>query len=185
MITHLPDFTAPTYRMTCGASEAEELRYRKAECSRGVWLISTQENAADNVYFHNPKDKSSDGFGGATLKFTLEDGSIYAAKGPWKTFERLLSDTGIDLRDKFLTRVVVGTKIEFDYSRNKYYGQCVIRGVVYIEDAPVLGKFDRYRDVISALPPGKYAYWYQTNGMTSSGYEDTAASELLQPTEAA
>jgi len=131
------------------------------------------------VYFHNPKDTHSDGFGGASLNFTLEDGTIYAAKGPWKTLDRLLADTGIDLRDKFLTRCVVGTERDYDHSKDKYYGQAVIRGVVHMEETPVLGKFERYKDVIAALPPGKYAYWVEMNGMTSSGYEDTSLTEAV------
>jgi len=43
----------------------------------------------------------------------------------------------------------------------------------------VLGKFERYKDVIAALPPGKYAYWVEMNGMTSSGYEDTSLTEAV------
>ncbi len=170
-------FTAPTYSIMSGIGVAEAATYKRFDGKSGsVWLVAKQPNEADGVYVHNPKDKNSDGFGGATLEFRLDDGSIYAAKGPWKTGpEELFTDTGYDIRDKHATVVVIGRARSHDYSRDKYYGQCIINDVLYQETEPVLGKFDRVKDIAATLGPGKYAYWMQTHGMTSSGFVEIGA----------
>lgn len=166
----LNTFVAPRDSMFSGQEDAVSRTYRRIDGKRGVWLVAIQENEGDQVYFHNPKDLHSDGFGGATLKFILKDGTTYEARGPWKTGpEGLYSDTGYDCREKHFTRVVIGKGRSYDYSLDKYDGQCVIADVVYYEDAPVLGKFDRIADIVATLPPGAYFFWMETHGMTSSG----------------
>ena len=178
-------FTAPTYSMLSGRDIAEAAVYRRIDGKSGqVWLIAKQPNEADGVYVHNPKAKNSDGFGGATLEFKLEDGSIYRAKGPWKTGpDGLFVDTGYDIREKHATVVVIGRARSYDYSRDKYYGQCVIGDVLYEETEPVIGKFDRVKDIAATLGPGKYAYWMETHGMTSNGFVEI--SDPPSPEQAA
>lgn len=169
----ITSFTSPPYSMICGSGDAEKRRYRRIDGKRGVWLVAVQENEGDNVYFHNPRDKHSEGFAGRTLEFSLEDGTIYQAKGPWKSnADDLFLDTGYDAREKFFSVVVIGRGREMDYSKDRYYGQTVITDVVYQDAEPKLGKFDRVQDIIDTLPPGNYAFWMQTSGMTASGFKE-------------
>lgn len=131
--------------MICGSYEAEIRTYQKLEDKSGrVWLVANQEDAASNVYVHNPKDHNSQGFAGRTLTFQLEDGSSYSAKGPWHTnADALFAATGLDIRDRHRTQVAVGHR----YGK----GMLTLADVIYLEEAPVLGTFDRYKAVAQSF----------------------------------
>lgn len=164
-----------SYEMLCGQYEAQERAYEKLECQRGVWLIAQQPNSADNVYFDNPRDTTSDGFGGATLSFKLTDGSVYKAKGPWHSnSESLLRDTGRDLRDTHLTFVVIGKDRRYDRPN------AVITDVVYKDEIPTLGRFDRYKEIIAGLPKGRYAYYTKTSGGSSHGFVGEVDEDAIE-----
>ena len=69
--------------MICGQSEVQLRRYhKKVDSKNNIWLYADQLNSADNIYFC-PKGGSKNGFGGATLQFTLIDGTIEKYIGPW------------------------------------------------------------------------------------------------------
>lgn len=72
------EFEVKPLPMLCGSHEAQIRTYRKYECARGVYLVAIQDACADNVYFHDPKAKNSQGFAGRTLEFTLEDGTVWS-----------------------------------------------------------------------------------------------------------
>jgi hypothetical protein len=157
--------------MICGRAEPEQRRFRKYDCAAGVYLVAIQDACADHVYYHNPKDKNSDGFGGATLRFPLEDGTVYEAKGPWKcAASYLLTECGVDIEDKYSTFLVVGKGRRLDKnSRSVWGGTRVITDLIHKDEAWQISRFDRECDFISTLPSGEYHYYIETAGGSSSG----------------
>jgi hypothetical protein len=161
------EFITDAYSMFSGQEDAQCRRYRKIEDKMGhVWLVALQEAAAENVYVHDPKATNSQGFGGATLSFTLEDGSIYHAKGPWHSnADSLFSATGIDVRNTHRTFVVLAK--ERDTTTDGSY-RTILRGVLYKDKEPVLGSFHRYKELIKQFPEAKF-YYSQSHGGSSCG----------------
>jgi hypothetical protein len=166
------DFLTEGYSMICGSEEAEKRVYRKVECKRGVWLVAVQPNAAENVYFHNPRDTKSQGFGGRTLSFPLEDGTVYEAKGPWHgNADSLFNDTGVDVRNTHYTFVVLAME------RDGW--PTVLRDVVYKDAAPVLGRFDRYKELMRQYPQAMQYYSQSSGGSSCGPTESWYAKEAL------
>jgi 3',5'-cyclic AMP phosphodiesterase CpdA len=162
------DFEVKPMAMISGSHEAEIRTYRKYECKRGVWLAALQGAPADNLYFHDPRDKNSDGFGGRTLRFPLEDGSVYEAKGPWKgNADSMFRDTGVDLRDQYSSFVVIGKGVRFE--KGRYESIRVITDVVYMDDGFQIGPFQREEAIVKTLPVGKYQYYRETRGGSIAG----------------
>lgn len=116
------------------------------------WIVSLQTNAADRIYVtNNPENKVNGrrdfaGYGGATLKFKLEDGSEFEAHGPWHANpDGLFEDTGLDLRSLSLTKILIAKSIRYDSERGY---RPVFEDIIYSEDQSVLGEFNR-GDVIA------------------------------------
>lgn len=122
--------------MICGQAVAQEGNYKMAVDERGcVWLYDlTAKSPAGAIYVHDPNNVKSDGFGGATLTFKVGKCGKYEAKGPWHTnSEDMFQATGIDLRDKSLTFVVVAR-------RRTYEGHAtVLEDLLYADAEPMLG----------------------------------------------
>ncbi len=120
---------------------------------QSTWLVGDVPNAGDHVYCDR-HDSKSEGFGGAEMRFNLFAGSEYIAKGPWHSNpQALFEDTGVDVRDKHYTRVVIGREAEV-LPRGGY----VMKDVLHLETEPVLGQWDRYLYLAETklvdLPPG-------------------------------
>lgn len=132
------DFVIARQPMICGSSEAESRRYHKHVGKSGkVWLVADQEDAAANVYIEG--GPNSDGFGGRTLTFPLVDDTEVKLKGPWHTnADSLFQDTGVDVRDRHYTFVVISRSREL----GEHYESIMI-DVLYKDDAPQLGSFHR------------------------------------------
>jgi len=124
--------------MISGIGEQAERIYKKIKGKRGNWYIALQENAADNIYHGYSDGTYSEGFGGRTLTFKLEDGTEDKVQGPWHSNDdSLFSDTGYDIRDKHLTRGIISKGKEGNFYKEVY------KDVVYYDEKPVLGEFDR------------------------------------------
>ncbi len=132
------DFVVGRLPMVCGSAEAESRRYYKHVGKSGkVWLVADQPDAAANVYVEG--GPNSDGFGGRTLTFPLVDGTELKLKGPWHAnSDSLFHDTGIDVRDKHYTFVVISRGRE----SGEHY-ESVMVDVLYKDDRPRLGSFHR------------------------------------------
>jgi hypothetical protein len=132
------DFVVGRLPMVCGSAEAESRRYHKYVGKSGkIWLVADQPDAAANVYVEG--GPNSDGFGGRTLTFTLVDGTELKLKGPWHAnSDSLFQDTGIDVRDKHYTFVVI---IRGRESGKQY--ESIMMDVLYKDDEPQLGSFHR------------------------------------------
>jgi len=133
------EFRIERESMICGSAEAENKVYKKVVGDSGsVWLIPQNDSPGEGVHVHNPNDRDSQGYGGRTLEFLLTDGTVYKAAGPWHSnSDALYCDTGIDLRDKHRTFVVISL------GRGLDGGVIILEDVIYIDDAPKVGEFKR------------------------------------------
>lgn len=173
------------YRMFSGAAEAAKFIYHKLVDKQGhVWLYpANSDSPAEQVHFHNPKDLKSDGYGGATLHFVLEDGTTYAAKGPWhSSADAMFEATGVDIRNTHYTYGCVSLKRVYVPSTTRSYYDSVTRfeGVLHADKEPVLGRFSRLTDLAKehATRLGHpVAYYSQSKGGSSSGWEVPAGTE--------
>jgi len=134
------DYVVEKQRTTCGSAELESKKYKKIVGRNLVWYVAVQENEADNVYCTSKnKARGSDGFGGRTLVFELEDGTRDSVQGPWHSSSgSLFEDAGYDARDKHLTFGVVA----MDSGHDEHWNTVMV-DVQHRDEAPVLGKFDR------------------------------------------
>lgn len=161
------DYTIKKMRMISGQGEVMDRVFKKYKGKSGhTWYIpANQENVGDNVYVdtHNPK---SDGFGGATLPFRLEDGTVDRVKGPWHSNSEAFSyDTGINITKTHLTFVVISRKRDQDEHWNT-----VMKDVLYIDKEPTLGDFDRWKEIAQRFKDEPQLYYYsESRGGSSCG----------------
>jgi len=164
------DYIIDKQPMLCGQSEAEERRYKKVIGKSGrIWLYAIQNNPADNIYVSG--DKNSNGFGGATLSFTLEDGTVEELRAPWHTnSDDLFAHTGIDLRDKYLTFVVIGEGRKTYRTKQGWVDK--ITEVLYKDDKPTIGKFERGKKLAQSIANNikqtVYCYTQSQGGSSNS-----------------
>lgn len=154
--------------MISGRGSAESRRYRKYLGKSGrTWLVADQPNPAANIYVEG--GPNSRGFGGSTLTFPLVDGGEVSLKGPWHTnSDALFADTGVDVRDKHYTFVVISRRRE---SGPIFETICV--DVLYRDEEPQLGSFHR-GDLLArqwAREIGAPVHLYSSSeGGSSSGF---------------
>lgn len=147
------DYIIENQPMTSGQGEAIAKQYHKYEGKSGrTWLVADVPNAGDYVYVtNNPENTTSytqgfQGFGGATLPMLLVEGSIFQLRGGWHSnSEALYEDTGVDVRDKHLTFIVVARQRVFEA------GQTILKDVLYKDLEPVIGLFDRGKFIANKL----------------------------------
>lgn len=135
----MSEFVIKSPPMTSAIGEASTKKYKKIIGKNGkIYLVALQENSADNIYVEG--GPNSDGFGGRTLTFTLEDGSTLSLKGPWRTNSHdVFAQTGVDIRDKHYTFGVIAKSHE--NCSKSWMGKLV--DIVYEDDGWTLGPFDR------------------------------------------
>lgn len=133
-----------------------------------TYLIPTDVvNVADHIHV-DMHDPGSVGYGGSTLDFRLEDGTVYKVKGPWHTSASgLKSHTNgqIDLTYLHGTMVTIystksATRIHKDFVKNEETGKMEWRDrdfeyaekdeIIYQETTPVLGPFMRGDNIAHA-----------------------------------
>lgn len=159
------DFVIERQPMICGSAEAESRRYYKHVGKSGkIWLVADQEDAAANVYVEG--GPNSDGFAGRTLTFPLVDGTEIKLKGPWHAnADAMFADTGVDVRDKHRTFVVVSR----DRKSGKNY-ESIMVDVLYRDDEPQIGSFHRGDEIARqwAREIGAPVYCYSASAGGSS-----------------
>lgn len=161
------DYVIGRLPMVCGSAEAESRKYHKYLGKNGrTYLVADQPDAGANVYVEG--GPNSDGFGGRTLTFPLVEGGEVKLKGPWHTNSGdLFANTGIDVRDKHYTFVVISR----DRKSGKNY-ESIMVDVLYRDDEPQLGSFHR-GDVLArqwAKEIGAPVFLYsQSSGGSSCG----------------
>ncbi len=159
--------------MTCASSEAESKKYNYVVGKSGcIWLYAVQDNSADNIYVSG--GKNSDGFAGRTLTFPLIDGKELKLAGPWHANSHdLFKDTGIDLRDKNLTFVVIGLGRE---TKKTEKGRLdIMLDVIYKDKEPTIGYFDRgdrlAQEIANKIKRPVFYYIQSCGGSSSSKIE--------------
>jgi hypothetical protein len=159
--------------MICGSAEAEgRLGYKMVTDGKGcVWMYSLEDKSpSSTVYYHDPNDERSDGFGGRVITFKIGKCAEYQAKGPWHSNSDSLFDaTGIDLRDKCLTFGAVSR--ERVSAGPPAYNQ-VLQGLLYVDDEPMLGTFDRIKTLAQQFADSldiEVYYYSETSGGSSCG----------------
>lgn len=145
----------------------ESMVYRKIETNNGrTYLVPVNvPNAADYIHV-DVHDPTSRGYGGRTLEFPLEDGTMYKTKGPWHTnSEALLKETGIDIRELHGTKVTIWSVVDEVSTFKEYVRQedgtlkwmdvtrpRPVKGeVIYEEQDYCLGDFHRGERVAQAI----------------------------------
>ena len=135
--------------MFSASSEASKRTYKLLRGKSGNrWVVSTSPEAAEDVYVDG--GRGSDGFGGRTLTFALEDGTSVDFIGPWKTgADSLFADTGYDVRGQSYSQSIVALSRE----EHGFYKPSVYREIIHYDPAPVLnnpvdykGMAHRYAD---------------------------------------
>jgi len=135
--------------MICASADAESHIYEAHKGKSGkVWLVPKNTvNPAENIYVEG--DKGSQGFGGREITFPLnDDGSLKVTLvGPWHSnVEALLEDTGVDIRDRFLTQGVIALKREcLEGMRYRF------TGILHIDIEPTLGTFERVKELAQKI----------------------------------
>ena len=165
------------YQMFSGQAAAAKFVYRKLVDAKGrVWLYPVNtDTPGEQVHVHDPRDLKSDGYGGATLQFALEDGSVYAAKGPWHTNTGALFEaTGVDLRNTHRTYGCV--------ARIRVYKNHIteFHGILHADKVPVIGAFNRLKDIAQTWADQlkhPVACYSESKGGTSSGWEIPEGTE--------
>jgi hypothetical protein len=155
------------YQMICGSAKAESKIYKKIENDSITWYIpSNVLNPGDGLHCREKDGKHSEGYAGRTLEFTLEDGSVDKVQGPWASnADALFRTTGIDLRDKHLTSVIVAKGRKADFRNGDEYLDVMYYGV------GMIGKWDRgekiAQDYANHLKIPVYLYIRSDGGSSS------------------
>lgn len=153
--------------------------YKKIETKSNVWYVSLASNAGDDIYVYvknEDPDSYFKGYGGATLMFKLEDGTIDAVKGPWHSNSgALLSDTGYDVTNKFYTFGVIGKGRAFDDDHVAY-----IDDVIYKDETWTIGGFNRISEMAQKMADQlnvKVWYYVQSIGGSTTAWKDPKSTE--------
>lgn len=125
------------------AADAFQYKYHHYHGKHGSeYLVKDGPYAADNIYCKGRP--GSDGFGGATLTFKLVDGTTLEWAGPWHTNSQdLFGNTGIDIRDKHSTFVVIGEDVEIGGCKGNFRHPDIIKNVLYQDNGWQESEFDR------------------------------------------
>jgi hypothetical protein len=161
--------------MISASGEAEDRRYKVLTGKSGKrWLIAIQPNEGDNVYMEG--DPGSDGFGGRTISFPLEDGTVLELKGPWKTTSGLYHDTGYDVSGKFLTMGVVALEHMSVWNPRSYWSVDWYRGIIHRDTDWVISSWDRIDRIAQA-----YADEHQCNVFRCTITYGGSSTSRLEP----
>jgi hypothetical protein len=157
--------------LTCGIAVQQSVKYTKHEDKDGsgrIWLVGNTNNAADYIYCGFTKHTGSHGFAGRWMNFGCADGEVVKIQGPWHSnAEDLYKHTGVDIRNKYLTFVVVAATRKHDEHYNTFY-----ENVFYIDDEPTVGTFDRGEEIAQKIANKRkqeVMYYRASTGGSSSG----------------
>lgn len=135
------------------------------------WFVkSGVQNQANYIFWGSPNTTKSEGMGGRIIPFKCTDGQVIDIQGPWwSNVDAFFESTGIDIRDKFYTFVVISR-------RRSYNGlHYTMEDVVYKDDEHVLGDYDRWkqvlRDVFSVIDDEKLFVYHASFGGSCHSYE--------------
>ena len=158
-------FEVPTKGMICGLSEQASIKYTMTEEPNGLmWMVGANvPDQANYVYCGSPKYTGSEGFGGRWLTFELVDGKKIKLQGPWHSnADALFDHTGVDVRDRHYTFVVVSRKLKHP----------LMSEILWIDPMPMLGERNRHKQICeNLLERGEedLFYYNETKGGSVTG----------------
>ena len=166
-----------------GRDEVKKRTFKKVETDKKIWYIPVQDNAADDLHVQIKGEGSQlgsfQGYGGATLEFLLEDGTIDKVKGPWHSNSiSLLADTGIDLTKRTMTIGAIGKDRTFEGNTT------FLEDVLYEDTDWVVGDFNRIKEMAQEFADDlgiKVWYYSQTNGGSSTCWLDPTGVDIPFP----
>lgn len=124
-------------------------RYVNPKLEGYYWFVKTGvPNRAEYIFAGSPNSTKSEGMGGRVVPFKCTDGQTIEIQGPWwSNADAFLNSTGIDVTNEYLTRVIISKGHRYDSEEHQAY----MTDVLYFEEEPVLGSFDRYKEVIQSI----------------------------------
>jgi hypothetical protein len=147
----------------------DEAPYKMVRSKSGrAYFYRDVKFGAGNIYADG--GPGSEGMGGRTCRFELEDGTHYDSIGPWMTNSNdLFAQTGVDLRNRHASRLILARKIE--YPKGQYCDRPDMLDVVHYEEEFVEGTFDRAnilaQDIADKMGE-KLFYFIETSGGAQS-----------------
>lgn len=139
--TRLPDVEFSCSGPLVSGDRSFEILYQSRLVGTRLWVFPADlsiPDAADFIYARDMDTKISHGFARRTLIFETADGPL-SLQGPWKSnSDQLFRETGVDLRESHLTIGVVAR-----YAKPIDLCRAVYSGVLFADEAPVNGHFDR------------------------------------------
>ena len=104
----------------------------------------------------------------------MENGTIEELRGPWQTnSDDLYNNTGVDLRGKHLTFVVIGKDRKSIQTKQGYVTKMI--DILYKDDKPIIGKFERGKIIAqklaNKLKQTIYCYSQSQGGSSNSPIE--------------
>lgn len=143
------DYLPERQQVKFAQDEISMRKFYKYEGTNGkTWLVADQANKADNIYVTNPHNRCGEGFGGAKMTFNLVNGETFTMNVGWQSDSQMFfEDTSIDIRNTYLTRVIIAETRK--YQKGFYIP--VLENVLYYEDEPMLGYYHRYKKIAEGL----------------------------------
>jgi len=155
----MSSYKIPRISEVSAADEARERKYHLYIGESGrTWLVANTQDAGDHIYVtaHADPNIVGDGFGGGTLPLKLVDGRTFNLKGGWHSNPNgLLQDTGVDVMKNHITFVVLAKSLDMR--------EQVLSDVVYKDDKPQVGLFERWKELAKEHPEANY-YFYESAG---------------------
>lgn len=138
--------------MISAQGEAQDRKYARYLGKSGrMWFVYDNNPSHVLVTAYSDYDRAGEGFGGRTLHVQLEEGyeyegeSTFLLRGGWHAnSEAMFEDTGVDIRDRYMTTVNVS--LDTGSSGPPYYDRWMER-FVHREDDPVMGSYDRDKEI--------------------------------------
>lgn len=129
------NFFQPNYFMVSADPHKSDIWKKVTGKSGRIWLYQPE---GSRVWVDG--GKGSQGCGGRTLTFTLDDGTTQDLIGPWcSNSDACFADTGIDVRKNHVTWGCVGTERLFDQNS----GRSGIGNIIWRDEEPTKGLFER------------------------------------------
>lgn len=144
----------------------EEKRWKRVVGKRTTWYIPLNDYPAEEIHCAGGPD--SQGYGGSTISFTLENGEVVKEKGPWHSnSESLFHDTSIDIRNTHRTYGIIAV------DNNWANGHWSYKDIIYKDSGPTPGHFNRIerlaQDIANLLDSPLYFYSCSPGGSYSAG----------------
>lgn len=129
---------------------ALDKEYRVFRGEERIWIVAAGPDCAGNVYCTSgldPHDSRRAGFGGKQVTLPLVGGGRFRFYGWHSNADDLLEETGVDVTDCYATQGWYALGYDID----KGYDQKGLIDILWWEEKPIIGTFDRAERVAQSL----------------------------------